>query len=65
MAEVARKWEVKGVGAPHDLALTAAPLEVTGPGERALAVYISETREAGSSLRKFILLPSGAGICVP
>lgn len=48
------------MGSPHDLALTAAPLEITGPGERALAVYISETRRTGSSLRKFILLPDGA-----
>jgi hypothetical protein len=60
VADVARKWEVRGVGAPHDLTLTAAPLEITGPGERAIAVYISETRESGSSLRKFILLPDGA-----
>lgn len=60
MARIERKWEVKGVGAPHDLALTAAPLEITGAGERALAVYISETRESGSSLRKFVLLPDGA-----
>lgn len=55
-----RKWEVPGVASPHDLALTAAPLEITGPGERALAVYISETAPAGSTLRKFILLPEGA-----
>ena len=32
--EVARVWAVAGVRSPHDLTLTAAPLEVTGAGER-------------------------------
>lgn len=58
--QVLQSWQVSGVDAPHDLTLTAAPLEVTGAGERAVAVYIAETRAEGSSLRKFIILPPGA-----
>ena len=63
---VTRVWRVAGgVASPHDLTLTAAPLAVTGAGERALAVYIAETRSAGSSLRKFILLPDGDPLLPP
>ena len=43
--------------------LVKAPLAVTGAGERALAAYVAETRETGSSLRKFILLPQGGACC--
>ena len=54
------EWQLEGVGAPHDLTISAAPLRITGSGERVLAIYVAETRPAGSQLHKFILLNHGA-----
>lgn len=63
--QVVQSWPLSGVHAPHDLTLTAAPLEVTGAGERAVAVYIAETRAKASSLRKFTILPPGVTLPEP
>lgn len=53
-------WRVEGgVGAPHDFTLAAAPMPAHGTGDRALAVYIAETKATDSQLRKFIFLPEG------
>jgi len=51
--------ELPGVKAPHDLAVVAAPMRLAGT-ERPVAVLVAETRESGSRLHKFILLPQGA-----
>ncbi len=53
-----QKWELEGVEAPHDLAVIAAPVRLAG-SDRPLAVLIGETRQSGSLLHKFILLPQG------
>ena len=52
------RWVLEGVESPHDLALVAAPLRLAGQ-ERPLAVLVSETRNSGSQLHKFILMPEG------
>ena len=58
-------WRVEGgVGAPHDFALAAAPMPAHGTGDRALAVFIAETKATGSQLRKFIFLPEGKTFCI-
>ena len=48
-----------GVGAPHDIAVAASPMPVKGTGERTLAVFVAETKPAGSMLRKFLFVPQG------
>ena len=50
---------MEGVGAPHDIALAASPMPVKGTGERTLAVFVAETKPAGSMLRKFLFVPQG------
>jgi len=52
-------WRLEGVGAPHDIALAASPMPVQGTGERTLAVFVAETKPAGSMLRKFLFVPQG------
>eukprot|EP00803_Ostreobium_quekettii_P002596 evm.model.scf_760EXC.6 EVM.evm.TU.scf_760EXC.6 scf_760EXC:55513-65279(+) len=56
--DVVHKWEVHGVEYPHDFAIGAAPMELTGAGERLPALYVAETKPKGSSLKKFVLMPS-------
>lgn len=53
-------WRLEGVGAPHDIALAASPMPVQGTGERTLAVFVAETKPAGSMLRKFLFIPQGS-----
>jgi len=55
LQEVAGAWVAEGAQAPHDLALTPAPLGVTGAGERLLSVLVAETAPSGSQLRKYVL----------
>ncbi|KAF6253795.1 hypothetical protein COO60DRAFT_389579 [Scenedesmus sp. NREL 46B-D3] len=43
---------------PHDMAVGPAPVQLSGAGERLLAVYISPLCE-GCSLRKYVLFPEG------
>ena len=50
---------MEGLGAPHDIALAASPMPVQGTGERTLAVFVAETKPAGSMLRKFLFVPQG------
>ena len=57
--QVVNEWQLEGVVAPHDLTISAAPVRITGAGERVLAFYVAETRSASSLLRKFILLHRG------
>ena len=52
-------WRLEGVGAPHDIALAASPMPVKGTGERTLALFVAETKPAGSMLRKFLFVPQG------
>ena len=52
-------WRLEGVGAPHDIALAASPMPVKGTGERTLALFVAETKPAGSMLRKFLFIPQG------
>ena len=56
---VINEWPLEGVDVPHDLTISSAPLRITGSGERMLAVYVAETRTAGSQLHKLILLHRG------
>ncbi|KAL4858006.1 Peptidyl-glycine alpha-amidating monooxygenase A [Chlorella vulgaris] len=54
---VGSAWEVPGVVVPHDLALAPAPLQLTGAGERLLALVVSETKESvGDNLHKFVFM---------
>jgi hypothetical protein len=53
---------LEGVDVPHDLTISSAPLRITGSGERMLAVYVAETRAAGSRLHKLILLHRGTAL---
>ncbi|KAA6418001.1 MAG: peptidylglycine alpha-amidating monooxygenase [Trebouxia sp. A1-2] len=55
-------WRLEGVGAPHDIALAASPMPVQGTGERTLAVFVAETKPAGSMLRKFLFVPQGTSM---
>jgi hypothetical protein len=50
-------WELAGVHAPHDIALTAAPVGATVGGSRSLAVYVAEAARGGqgSRLHKLIV----------
>jgi hypothetical protein len=57
--KITASWALPGVHAPHDLTLAAAPLALTAAGERRLAVLVAETRQAGSGIRKLVLLPEG------
>lgn len=59
---VGSAWEVPAVVVPHDLALAPAPLQLTGAGERLLALVVSETKESvGDNLHKFVfMLPDAA-----
>jgi hypothetical protein len=43
---------------PHDMAVGPAPVQLSGAGERLLAVYIAPLCE-GCSLRKYVLFPEG------
>ncbi len=52
-------WDAPGVDAPHDFALVAAPLAVSGTGERMLGLAIAETRPSGSAVRRLTFVPSG------
>ena len=52
-------WQLEGVVAPHDFTISAAPVRITGAGERVLAFHVAETRPAGSLLHKFILVHEG------
>ncbi len=56
-----RAWLLPGLeqGYPHDAALGAAALAVSGPGERLFAVYVAPTCPGCKSLQKFVLLPGG------
>ncbi len=54
------RWRLDDVGKPHALALGAAPARLTGAGERVLALYYAEVADAGSRLRKYIVLHPGA-----
>ncbi|KAL0044814.1 hypothetical protein WJX82_010409 [Trebouxia sp. C0006] len=55
-------WRLEGVGAPHDIALAASPMPVKGTGERTLALFVAETKPAGSMLRKFLFVPQGTSM---
>lgn len=55
-------WQLEGLGAPHDIALAASPMPVQGTGERTLAVFVAETKPAGSMLRKFLFVPQGTSM---
>ena len=63
-------WRLEGVGAPHDIALVAAPVPAEGNGERSLAVLVAECKLADNGLRKYIFVPVGtpehvhADVCV-
>ena len=50
-------WELAGVHAPHDIALSAAPVGATVGGSRSLAVYVAEAARGGrpSVLHKLIV----------
>ncbi|GMH42040.1 hypothetical protein BSKO_09959 [Bryopsis sp. KO-2023] len=51
-------WEIPDVDWPHDIALGAAPMEITGPENRLFAFYVAETKHDGTSgIRKFISTP--------
>ena len=55
IGEFTEVYELEGVNAPHDFTIVPAPLELTGPGERLVAVVVAETASKGSKLRKFVL----------
>ena len=56
-------WRLEGVGAPHDIAVTASPMPVRGTGDRALALFVAETKPSDSWLRKYLFVPPGR--CIP
>ena len=56
---VLARWRLDDVGKPHGLAMGAAPARLTGAGERVLALYYAEVADAGSRLRKYIVLHPG------
>ena len=58
IGDVAASYDLPGVDSPHDFTLVPAPLELTGAGERVIAVVVAETAPRGSKLRKFVLLSS-------
>jgi len=60
---VLARWRLDDVGKPHALALGAAPARLTGAGERVLALYYGEVADAGSRLRKYIVLHPGMPHC--
>jgi hypothetical protein len=61
LADPRRTWLLPGLeqGYPHDVALGAAALGLSGPGERFFAVYVAPTCPGCKSLQKFVLLPGG------
>lgn len=52
-------WRLEGIGAPHDIAVTASPMPVRGTGDRAIALFVAETKPSDSWLRKFLFVPPG------
>lgn len=56
IGDIAAGFDLEGVNSPHDFAVMAAPVELTGAGERAVAVVVAETAPRGSRLRKFVLI---------
>lgn len=52
-------WRLEGAGGPHDIAVAAAPMPVRGTGDRALALFVAETKPSYSSLRKYLFVPTG------
>jgi len=56
IGDVAASYDLPDVDSPHDFTLVPAPLQLTGAGERVLAVVIGETAALGSKLKKFILV---------
>ena len=52
-------WRIEGAGAPHDIAVAAAPMPVRGTGDRALALFVAETKPRDSWLRKYLFVPLG------
>ena len=60
-------WELAGVHAPHDIALSAAPIGATVGGSRSLAVYVAEAARGGraSRLHKLIVHHPSASLLPP
>lgn len=46
---------------PHDLALGPAPLQLTGAGDRLLAVYVAPLCEECGPVHKFVVFPQNYG----
>eukprot|EP00210_Caulerpa_lentillifera_P005706 g5457.t1 len=53
--KVIAKWRIPSFAFPHDITLSAAPIEATGAGDRLFALYVTEVDS--HRLRKFILCP--------
>lgn len=60
-------WELTGHHAPHDIALSAAPIGATVGGSRSLAVYVAEAARGGrpSALHKLIVHHPSASLLPP
>ena len=58
VGKVMATWPVPDVASPHDMAVVASPVRLAGK-ERPIALLIAETRQSGSRLQKYILLPEG------
>lgn len=52
-------WTLPGLKQlyPHDVALGAAALELTGAGDRLFALYVAPLCHGCGALRKFVLFP--------
>ena len=61
IGDIASVYELPGVNSPHDFTILPAPLELTGAGERKIAVIVAETAPKGSKLRKFVISASFEG----
>lgn len=62
LGRIDNSWELEGLNSPHDMALLAAPMELSGPGDRMVSLLVAETAPSGSTIRKFIIVPKGKGL---
>lgn len=55
--KVISEWKIPAFEFPHDITLSAAPIEATGAGDRLFALYVAEVDS--QRIRKYILCPPG------
>lgn len=53
--QVISEWKIPAFEFPHDITLSAAPVEATGAGDRLFALYVAEVDS--QRIRKYILCP--------